>query len=447
MRNGHLNLFRAYSGGEHLENNLTRALALCLEKDALFLRLFLQHDKVLGNQTSELFAHLQPEESNFVVDIQRDVKSLPGSEKGITRVIGLTLTTNADNADFTVETGEKVNKQITDVVLQIQDVLIVIEAKTHGGDASSQLKAQLQFLQKEKLAIKYESLSWEQVLGLVQNAQHNYQLLGQPAWLLDAFHQLIEQNYAHWLPTKPFKFIEFYQNLAQKQINHIELNKRLAVVKQHLEGYELEEIANRVAIKIDWKWASEVLMWFRESDSKLELGVFVWPANTKQQGYYLYQNEKEGWNKKHALQVNGYSFRLRIYPQVKFSNSFGKFEYELEFDNPDKELRQPIHTLHNFQKKSGQWSQKKSGRTFADLENFLDEHINRDKFDWRDKVKWEEKYKNNPNRTSLSISFGYTAMVTIPYEQLQALDRTDADKTDVARLLKEVVDALENLIY
>ena len=38
----HLNLFQLYRGSDVLENNLTRALAICLQQDALFLQHFIR---------------------------------------------------------------------------------------------------------------------------------------------------------------------------------------------------------------------------------------------------------------------------------------------------------------------------------------------------------------------------------------------------------------------
>jgi hypothetical protein len=76
----HLNLFRTFSQNEdkqHLEDNLSRALVLCLKNNALFYQSFL---KTILNKTDYdyLFSHYN-DNDRIEIDIQRRATELDGA--------------------------------------------------------------------------------------------------------------------------------------------------------------------------------------------------------------------------------------------------------------------------------------------------------------------------------------------------------------------------------
>jgi len=79
-QNQHLNLFRHYAASDDnqiLENNLTRALALCLQHDSLFLYAFLA--AIMGEGALKGQLHLTHPDDRLRVDIQQAVHLLPAS--------------------------------------------------------------------------------------------------------------------------------------------------------------------------------------------------------------------------------------------------------------------------------------------------------------------------------------------------------------------------------
>jgi len=58
-RDHHLNIYRLYKQSDVIENNLTRALALCLQNDALFFREFITP---LIPKEKAIFNHIEEDE-------------------------------------------------------------------------------------------------------------------------------------------------------------------------------------------------------------------------------------------------------------------------------------------------------------------------------------------------------------------------------------------------
>jgi hypothetical protein len=198
----HLNLFRLYRGSESIENNITRALGLLLQNDALFFREFIGHiinDKV--------FDHFE-ENHTATIDIQVDASFL--EDEAISRVYGVTLTTNLiKQADFKVENTVPIEgKKITDLVIRLKDILIIIEVKRTNEHCVAQLKGQVAQTKINKEKVTYKSLTWEKVMYLGRRTRNVYNLVQQQSPILEDFRSLIASEYAEWLPTKPFKFID-----------------------------------------------------------------------------------------------------------------------------------------------------------------------------------------------------------------------------------------------
>lgn len=81
--NSHLNIFNTYSQKNinyQLENDLTRALAITLNEDSLFLNVFLKHIFYKTDIYEEIFGSIASDIS-INIDVQKNIKQITGFEK------------------------------------------------------------------------------------------------------------------------------------------------------------------------------------------------------------------------------------------------------------------------------------------------------------------------------------------------------------------------------
>ena len=77
--------------------------------------------------------------------------------------------------------------------------------------------------------------------------------------------------------------------------------------------------ADRLGISVPFAWASEFNPHFEHDkrDGKDYVECYVWPANTKQQGY-VYEKSLD-WTKARTLKVDGTEYRLNVDYEIKHS--------------------------------------------------------------------------------------------------------------------------------
>ena len=73
----------------------------------------------------------------------------------------------------------------------------------------------------------------------------------------------------------------------------------------------------------------------------------MWPAQTKQQGYKIYNDTiGEEWQEKKQLKLGTYGvFDLTIYPEVNFSNTYSRFIDSIKLKQPEQDLKK--EATHN----------------------------------------------------------------------------------------------------
>ncbi|MEZ5039739.1 MAG: hypothetical protein R2828_07605 [Saprospiraceae bacterium] len=444
-KDGHLNIFKLYRGADGIENNLTRGLALCLQNDALFLReffgLLFAKEPFQALNPTETFQHISAEEDIIQIDIQVNVEEL--TDDAIANIIGVTLTTEEiDQAAFEQAVpAPQGDRQITDMIVRWRDTLIVIEVKRSNEDCVVQLKKQLYEVRHN--VRQYISITWEDIAKQLESVQNIYHLIGQQSPFLADFRTLIASEYASWLPTKPFKFINPGQN---ESLFRESLYKRLEAAQSKVKDFEIGTIGSRNFILVKWGWASEVIFTFeRKEEKSWILAAYIWPANTKKQGSRMYNNQvNDSWQQKKKLEVAGFrAFDMEIYPQIKFSNTYAKYLSEITFTNPAKDILIPFHNQQYFLQ-SGRWDREGGSRDWDALQAFLNQHI-APSFDWRTKSKWEELFQSS-NRSALLMSFGFEVKVEIPYSYLQEIDQEPADIEKLGSLLNNTAQAFGDLL-
>jgi hypothetical protein len=163
--NRHLNIFNFFNGSniDYLEDNLSRAFALCLKYDNVFL------DKVLkyvlpDNKYSELF------NSDFLdykieIDLQNRVNELEGFSKIIAVACSGKEVLNFENVD-----ARETNSPETDVCIIINNICILFEFKKTSEDCAAQLKCQAEKVRRNcpEAKIEYKDLSWNKITDITQ---------------------------------------------------------------------------------------------------------------------------------------------------------------------------------------------------------------------------------------------------------------------------------------
>lgn len=132
----HLNIFTPFSENAR-ENNLTRALILILQREPLFFSMFLE--KIIGHGLDE---SLLKEEVEF--NTQKLCKDF--NLEGIDKIYGVTL--NTDKYEENIEESRETENPITDISIQLGNILIIIEVKRHGEDPREQLNNQIKKINK-----------------------------------------------------------------------------------------------------------------------------------------------------------------------------------------------------------------------------------------------------------------------------------------------------------
>lgn len=136
--NSHLNVFKTFSKEEstyQLENDLTRAFAICLQEDALFFHEVL---KVIFNDDKELELLLSnvETENKLYINIQESSSDI----KTYDRIISVSLSENEMNIEsFKNQVHLKKYDPICDIVIILNEIVIIVEAKRDNVDFTAQL--------------------------------------------------------------------------------------------------------------------------------------------------------------------------------------------------------------------------------------------------------------------------------------------------------------------
>ncbi len=440
-QNQHLNLFRHYAASDDnqiLENNLTRALALCLQHDSLFLYAFLA--TIMGEGALKGQLHLTDPADRLRVDIQQAVHALPAS----TQLYAVALTeSQLDAASYGTITGWRNDSPITDLLVHYKDVLLLVEVKRSAENCLAQLKGQVEAYQEAQAGPeatvvaatpRVSALSWAQVVRMAVNARNLRQLTGQASPYTADFVQLIQYYFPQWDEVLSFHTIPF---LSGPGINEVALSKRLQYIQQQAFGDELMWLSDRVAMPISVPWASEVITRPELRDAVAYIGVNVWPGNTKAQGWSLY-GRPLAWASQRSILVNGVLYPLAIEQYLKFSH-FNRWVFEVPVPATPPGKPNSFHTYSAFEKYSGRWWRDSWPELAALLQHSLPEQ-------WAaHQPEWQERFLNT-GRGYTDVALGFKVTVLLPYRQLQQLDVAVEHGEAVASLLIAAIAALQELI-
>lgn len=432
--NSHLNIFRTYTNSFRtfqLENDLTRALAISLQEDSLFFHEILK--EVLGSSKyySQLFESLE-NEATISIDIQKRTSQLADFE----HLFAITLS-DATIGNFWEATNNRNYDPICDLVIKINNVCLIIEAKRDHFDCTAQLYNQVlniinQGTDKNKSLNQEEhkniitpfDLNWSKLMLIAVRVLSFEKSFGNTNRFLSDFVSLVKNHNPSWLPETPINSLQSNnQNSILRRID-------AAIIEASKTNVDITKLhyTDRLGIVFSKNWAQEIVFSINNNG---DLIIAIYPGNTKSQGYHLFNSNPIFSNQIKILNEN-YEIEKNYHIEI---TSFQRYFTGLWFT--EKYLKENLYTTYNFNKFTGR---KKRGNQWSDIETLFDTNLN---FDWRMNCKWEELIVKS-GKNQFDISFGYEIFVKIPFNKLKELDTNQSDLSNLAELILDINTKFNN---
>lgn len=243
-----------------------------------------------------------------------------------------------------------------------------------------------------------------------------------------------EIRYPYWFSSKPFALLPGLADATPKSSHarHLRIKQIISHSNQSILDY-----ADRLAIGVDFGWASEIIPFFETIQGEDYVTFTIWPGNTKGQGHHIYNRESLYWQHKPELEIQGKTYPIEVGYHMKFSH-FNR--YITALDSGQHDLLKQVNTKENFYLRSG----KKTRVQWEDFEAFLDEHF-KPVFDWRNKCDYN-KYFVHSDRTYFTVSIGFVVDLYIPLSHIQHLDKSIQDDHAASAFIDAMVAAYHKLL-
>lgn len=433
--NSHLNIFKTYTK-EHrtyqLENDLTRALAISLQEDSLFFHEFIKEIFQNSEFYNSLFGSLD-NEANISINIQAKASQLNEFE----RIFAISLS-ETPMGNFWEKKHNRDYDPICDLTIQINDVLLVIEAKRDSIDCTSQVYNQvLNILRTDNEDIQslekneYEEnifpvdLNWKKLMLIAVRVLSFENSFGIPNRFLKDFVSLVKDHNFRWLPESK---ISSLQNSDKKPILRRVDSAISEYVKQNKKSTKLSYKNRRLGISFSKPWAQELNF---EVNDEGNLVVMIYLGNTREQGKFLFKLDPE-FNE--SLRILDEDYQIGKSYHIKFT-SFQKSFADLWFTKD--ELKGNLYTIENFNKYTGR---KKRGLQWDEIEKLLNDFLD---YDWKEQAKWDDNIINS-GKSQFDLTFGYQFSIVIPFKKLHELDTDQENLENLVELIGEINNKFEN---
>ncbi len=434
--NSHLNIFKTYTATdrEHqLENDLTRALAICFQEDPLFFHKILEDMFSSTLYYEKLFGSINADTS-LTIDIQKKVDQLNGFE----HIFAVSLS-ESKMTDFWEQDYSKEYNPVCDIVIAINEVLIVIEAKRNNENCTAQLHNQImnivrhndEFKDKifnkdsfERIVTPYD-LNWTDLMSVATKVLSFEKSTNNTNRFLSDFVKLVRSHNYRWMPEPAIASLQ--PNDTKSIIRRVE--STLEETSKRNENIEKLDYTDRNGLIFSKNWAQEILFGITKNG---DLKLSIYPGNTKAQGSTLFRKDPEFNN---SLKIEDIEYSIDKKFHIKFT-SFQKYFTSIDFE--EKDLKQEIYTKENFSKFTGR---KKRGEHWKSLERLFDSSF-KNEFDWRTKCGWNGI--NVSGKNQFDISFGYYIAILIPFKKLQELDQVHDNLNNLVNLTEHIFKAFNN---
>lgn len=429
--NRHLNLFEFFNNNEaHLyEDNLSRAFAICLKHDTVFLKSILQIVLSEG-QHNRIFNTELP---NFQIDI--DLQKRAQDLRSCNEIIAVACSgQEIDLSTLNSVIPRSEVDAITDVSITIDGICIIFEFKRTSEDCTAQLMGQvLEIKEQNDIDVNYIDLNWSKIVKELLQVQAIQNLIHTPNPFTENFLKFLNRKHPEWFPTKPLINIPYPEDKEGDNPNKLHLSNRLNQIKEHIAlelDAETEDIGSRKSIKVNWKWANEVNIQPEVLDNQQYITIRFHTGDTKAQGWHLYKKGKQGikWENK----IN--DIDLDIKPYFKFSHfNSGILWHFVDFNSNHYKSAFNYDFFSEF---AGRYKKK-------DWEKFnknLTERID----DWHTNQGFKKEFLDT-KRTYFDFSMGIRLRAKIPYKTCMSLD-SNLQSKELSIKLKDTVIAIKNVI-
>jgi hypothetical protein len=450
QKNYHLNLFNFYGDNNEqlLENNLTRALAICLENDPILFDRLLR--KILTDEYDNLFVTVG-DSAKVNIGIQIKCKDF----NGITKVVGIPLSVDELILNEQVQ-ANGAEEPITDLSIQVDEKLIIFEVKRNAADCLGQLKNQLEKIvnySEDEISVNYhdKAFSWGILMDLCRHTLKFQKDVNIENLFTRDFYNFLKSNYPKWFRKVPFREISFPDHLDEDNKQKELLEVRLNLIKQGILEYWNKErnsddelVFNRANIPVhDYSWVDEINIEPSidfETDRKF-IALKVWPGDTKTQGYSIFKKGKPFEWPSYILNKD---YEFRVQPYIKFSHMQGLcWVYTRDKENPK------THTKEFFDRYAGKWKRDKQKRwvkstaNWEELDQILNE-VNASEEDWKIASEFNRIIEQS-QRSYFYISSGFAVEVRMPYSVAEELD-INGDKNPIIKELKTISETLLDIL-
>lgn len=431
--NSHLNIFNTYSKESRqfqLENDLTRALAICMQENSLFFNEILM---VILDETDyfdQFFNNIETS-NEIAVTIQHNSANITGFDK----IFAVSLSEWPMQVDqFWNQSHQEIKDPICDIVIRINQIVIIIEAKRDNVDCTAQLYNQtFNICQKNNIPIdkmkdtvRPVDLNWPKLMEKAIKVRSFETAIGTHNRFLKDFIDLVKKHNFTWLPEPAICSV--FPDNKRAILRRIE-----SAINEicNSDSYKKLEYNDRLGLYFDQPWAQEVL--FKVTDEG-NLVISIYPGNTKAQGMHIFGHDPQ--LNSTVLLINK-QYDVSVLYHINFT-SFQKYFAGLWFSEDD--LDKPLYTQENFWKYCGR---KKRGPDWNEVESLFNDCF-KPTYEWKEKCFWESKIIKS-GKSQFDLSFGYELNIEIPFKELKKVDQSKSDLSGLSQLIKAAYIAFKSI--
>jgi hypothetical protein len=431
--NRHLNLFTFFNGdkAEFLEDNLSRAFAICLRQDALLLYRLLS--LVLDDSDRESVLRGDRANRQIIIDLQQQASGIEDCRKIYA------FTASFKEVKFEKSPEYKTYgsmKPIMDLTIQFDDVLLIFEFKRTEESPLFQLHGQVEAVKKAnegtKVEVVYGDFNWGKIIELVEFSQSFRDSSTSENVFSQDFLTFLLARYAEHAPMRPTSKIPFPATSDGEKYKR--LHGRLYQIKQYLvEHYGYEQISNkgtyaRTSLGVDWGWTREVLIDFLPSEEEHFIRLAIYAGETKGQGWPLYG---KGLAFSEFPKVIGEG-ELVVRPYLKFRH----FSSPIAVLYLEKDEMIKTHNLEFHKNHAGKYQRVR----WDEFETMLTSIIP----GWQSRCPAYESEVRGSQRSYFTFSAGVILELKIPYQKLREVDKGEVKPT--ADFFQDHIESLKALI-
>ena len=428
----HLNIFNTHTNVNQIfqpENDLTKAFAISLQEDPLFFHEVFKEIVNGTNIYNELFESLNNE--TFInIDIQKRASQILNFD----HIFAISLS-DSEFGDFWEQNDNQSFDPICDLVIQVNNIVLVFETKRDNVSCTAQLYNQiLNIINSESATHDFNKknygkiitpidFNWSKLMAIAYKVSNFERTMNSQNRFLSDFISLVKHHNFRWLPEQSISTL--------KPTNKNAIERRLeSTIEEVAKKTEIRKLNynDRIGLEFYKPWAKEILFIINYEGN---LEVYIYPGNTKKEGYHLFENTP---NFSETLNILGTDYKVKYNYHIKFT-SFQKYFQGLYFSETD--LKKPLYTTENFKKYTGR---KKRGKQWDQLELLFDKNLN---YNWKKQCDWKNSIVDS-GKNQFDISFGYEVYIQIPFQKLQELDQNQYDLTNLINLVLEIHQSFSN---